>query len=162
MTDSLPRRQEEPHRKRVRLSPPLSIQSGSDGLDSSASEIDRSARGDDVDDCEEEDSSEDEEELRVEILDDKTFGDGEDSTSDSQINPANLLNDSPDRFEISRVKAKQIPPQIREKKLPDSFSALGISPQLQSALITMSIRTPTEVQAACILPLLAGKYGCPS
>lgn len=160
MSDNLPRRQEEPHRKRVRHSPPLSIQSGSDELDSSARETDRSARGGDVDESEEEEgdkdkedsSKEDNEELMGESLDDGTFDDGEDSTSDSQCNPVDLLNE-PDRFKISRVKAKQ----IREKKLPGSFSALGISPQLQSALTTMSIRTPTEVQAACIPPLLAGK-----
>ncbi|KAJ7276339.1 P-loop containing nucleoside triphosphate hydrolase protein [Mycena haematopus] len=38
-----------------------------------------------------------------------------------------------------------------------TFSGLGISKALQTALTSMSIRTPTEVQAACIPPLLQGR-----
>jgi ATP-dependent RNA helicase DDX49/DBP8 len=38
-----------------------------------------------------------------------------------------------------------------------SFSALGISAPLQAALTAMSIKVPTEVQRACIPPLLAGE-----
>ena len=38
-----------------------------------------------------------------------------------------------------------------------TFSSLGISAPLQVALKSMSIRLPTEVQAACIPPLLEGK-----
>ncbi|KAK0191036.1 DEAD-domain-containing protein [Armillaria mellea] len=38
-----------------------------------------------------------------------------------------------------------------------SFSDLGISTTLQAALTSMSIRAPTEVQAACIPPLLSGR-----
>ncbi|KAF8192546.1 P-loop containing nucleoside triphosphate hydrolase protein [Pholiota molesta] len=38
-----------------------------------------------------------------------------------------------------------------------SFASLGISPQLQGALKSMSIKAPTEVQSACIPPLLAGR-----
>ncbi|KAF8655262.1 hypothetical protein AX16_003163 [Volvariella volvacea WC 439] len=38
-----------------------------------------------------------------------------------------------------------------------SFTELGISAFLQRALEVMSIRAPTEVQAACIPPLLAGR-----
>ncbi|KAG7449305.1 DEAD-domain-containing protein [Guyanagaster necrorhizus] len=38
-----------------------------------------------------------------------------------------------------------------------SFSDLGISGSLQAALTSMSIRTPTEVQAACIPPLSSGR-----
>lgn len=37
-----------------------------------------------------------------------------------------------------------------------TFSSLGVSRILDSALAKMSIRTPTEVQAACIPPLLEG------
>lgn len=43
-------------------------------------------------------------------------------------------------------------------RLPTSFSSLGISAPLQSALKAMSIKAPTEVQSACIPPLLAGEY----
>jgi ATP-dependent RNA helicase DDX49/DBP8 len=38
-----------------------------------------------------------------------------------------------------------------------TFSSLGISAPLQVALKSMSIKLPTEVQAACIPPLLEGK-----
>ena len=38
-----------------------------------------------------------------------------------------------------------------------TFSSLGISVPLQVALKSMSIKLPTEVQAACIPPLLEGK-----
>ena len=37
-----------------------------------------------------------------------------------------------------------------------TFSSLGISPPLLSALSKMAIHTPTEIQRACIPPLLAG------
>lgn len=37
-----------------------------------------------------------------------------------------------------------------------SFASFGISPALVAALTSMSIKVPTEVQAACIPPLLAG------
>jgi ATP-dependent RNA helicase DDX49/DBP8 len=37
-----------------------------------------------------------------------------------------------------------------------SFSSLGVSPLLLSALSNMAIHAPTEIQQACIPPLLAG------
>ena len=37
-----------------------------------------------------------------------------------------------------------------------SFTDLGVTRQIASALAAMSIRRPTEVQAACIPPLIAG------
>jgi ATP-dependent RNA helicase DDX49/DBP8 len=37
-----------------------------------------------------------------------------------------------------------------------SFSSLGVSPPLLSALSNMAIHAPTEIQQACIPPLLAG------
>lgn len=42
-----------------------------------------------------------------------------------------------------------------------SFASLGISAPLQAPLASMSIKTPTEVQAACIPPLLAGELTTP-
>jgi ATP-dependent RNA helicase DDX49/DBP8 len=39
---------------------------------------------------------------------------------------------------------------------PVTFSSLGISPSLLAALSKMAIRAPTEIQQACIPPLLAG------
>ncbi|KAI6119400.1 P-loop containing nucleoside triphosphate hydrolase protein [Pisolithus croceorrhizus] len=40
--------------------------------------------------------------------------------------------------------------------LVSSFSEMGISPSLEAALRRMSILIPTEIQAACIPPLLSG------
>jgi ATP-dependent RNA helicase DDX49/DBP8 len=40
---------------------------------------------------------------------------------------------------------------------PVTFISLGISPPLLSALSKMAIRAPTEIQRACIPPLLAGQ-----
>jgi ATP-dependent RNA helicase DDX49/DBP8 len=40
---------------------------------------------------------------------------------------------------------------------PRTFAALNISLPLRNALQSISIHTPTEVQAACIPPLLAGE-----
>ena len=42
--------------------------------------------------------------------------------------------------------------------LPSTFAELGVSLSLVSAMNSMSIRTPTEVQATCIPPLLDGMY----
>ena len=39
-----------------------------------------------------------------------------------------------------------------------TFASLGVSLPLQKALKGMSIKVPTEVQAACVPPLLAGKW----
>jgi len=39
---------------------------------------------------------------------------------------------------------------------PVTFSSLGISPPLLSALSKMAIHAPTEIQQACMPPLLAG------
>ncbi|KAM6495934.1 DEAD domain containing protein [Amanita muscaria] len=47
---------------------------------------------------------------------------------------------------------------MREVNVPlPSFHTLGISAPLQAALTAMSIKVPTEVQAACIPPLLSGR-----
>ena len=43
-----------------------------------------------------------------------------------------------------------------------SFAGLGVSKQIVSALAAMSIPRPTEVQAACIPPLIAGNITFPS
>ncbi|OCH92184.1 DEAD-domain-containing protein [Obba rivulosa] len=50
--------------------------------------------------------------------------------------------------------APQLP---KPRPLPTSFTSLGISSSLLNALSKMSIRAPTEVQAACIPPLLTGE-----
>jgi ATP-dependent RNA helicase DDX49/DBP8 len=39
-----------------------------------------------------------------------------------------------------------------------SFADMGVAPPLNAALARISIRAPTEIQAACIPPLLAGLF----
>lgn len=48
-------------------------------------------------------------------------------------------------------------PTTSRTHLVSSFSEMGISPSLEAALHRMSIQTPTEIQAACIPPLLSGR-----
>ncbi|KAH7908499.1 P-loop containing nucleoside triphosphate hydrolase protein [Hygrophoropsis aurantiaca] len=62
---------------------------------------------------------------------------------------------------LSRVTPKHrteiTDPSIQHPLLGTSFEMMNISPALQAALSRMSIRVPTEIQAACIPPLLAGR-----
>jgi ATP-dependent RNA helicase DDX49/DBP8 len=67
----------------------------------------------------------------------------------------------PNRFSFSRKASKphtQLAASVSSKPPPSTFSSLGVSPPLQTALSSMSIQTPTEVQVACIPPLLAGEF----
>ncbi|KAJ3513088.1 hypothetical protein NMY22_g15146 [Coprinellus aureogranulatus] len=50
------------------------------------------------------------------------------------------------------------PPSLQSNPLPvTTFASLGISAPLRAALKSMSITSPTEVQAACIPPILSGR-----
>lgn len=46
----------------------------------------------------------------------------------------------------------------RVSSLHQTFAGMGVSSSLVSAMNKMSIHTPTEIQAACISPLLNGTY----
>jgi len=48
----------------------------------------------------------------------------------------------------------EVPPHV--PSLPRTFAGMGVSSSLVSAMNKMSIHTPTEIQAACIPPLLNG------
>ncbi|KAH7930106.1 DEAD-domain-containing protein [Leucogyrophana mollusca] len=69
--------------------------------------------------------------------------------------------ESEDRFNLSRIASRHrteiTGPSIQRPCLADSFDEMNISPVLQAALLRMSIRVPTEIQAACIPPLLSGR-----
>lgn len=54
------------------------------------------------------------------------------------------------------VQDTSLPVASTSKSSSTTFSALGVEPFLVKALEVMSIRRPTEVQAACIPPILAG------
>lgn len=59
----------------------------------------------------------------------------------------------------SAATPTSVPQEPPAQPAATTFSSLGISPALLSALSSMSIRMPTEVQAACIPPLLQGERG---
>ena len=58
---------------------------------------------------------------------------------------------------LPRVKMVIDTDAIRKKTTLPTFEELGASKALVASLAAMSIRTPTEVQTACIPPLLAGE-----
>ncbi|KAG6817440.1 hypothetical protein H0H87_008608 [Tephrocybe sp. NHM501043] len=177
--DDLLRRLEEPRKKKARLAVSVPIDHASDysedeedgkgvvsrkgGVDESGSEED--VKGEDEGeegDEDSEDENEDENENEV-AEDDVSEDDDEGEAHLAQTQDSSL----PDRFGFSlssRIaskdllsKSKPTPQTPKPKPIPDSFSSLGISVALQAALSSMSIRTPTAVQAACIPPLLAGR-----
>ena len=136
--NDLSRRQEEPHRKRVRLSPLVDEADGdsSDGIPERDELIPEG--------CQEESFDEDDE---------------EDAESTSYPDNSQFLSSAigQDRFHARAAKDPQPLPSEPSKSSVVSFSSLGISVPLQSALSAMSIKAPTEVQAACIPPLLLGQ-----
>ncbi|KAG5343078.1 hypothetical protein C0989_000068 [Termitomyces sp. Mn162] len=86
----------------------------------------------------------------------------EEDDEDTDDVPVRLAEGSAahDRFGSSLVnRTRDLPESTLQSQRPKdvSFSSLGISAPLQSALTSMSIRTPTPVQAACIPSLLAGR-----
>ena len=77
-----------------------------------------------------------------------------------------ISNGEDDDASPSRFSSKPRKGTISEKttapshvpSMPSTFAELGVSSSLVSAMNSMSIRTPTEVQAVCIPPLLDGMY----
>lgn len=78
--------------------------------------------------------------------------------------------DTDSRFGLSRMAFKpraSLPAAPNApnppKRLPTTFEAMGISSALVGALSKLSINAPTEIQAACIPPLLQGMFAsCPA
>ncbi|KAG6860993.1 hypothetical protein C0995_005013 [Termitomyces sp. Mi166 len=152
--DDLLRRLEEPRAKRARVSIPVDDEDDSD--DNSGNGVLRQ-EGEDGTTDEEDEEDEADGESPVENEEDD-----EEDDEDTDDVPVRLVEDfaAHDRFGSSLVnRTRDLPkstPQSQQSK-DVSFSSLGISALLQSALTSMSIRTPTPVQAACISPLLAGR-----
>lgn len=61
------------------------------------------------------------------------------------------------RFILKPRNAVDTPSKLPPTSPTHTFSSLGITPTLVAAMSKMSIQAPTEVQAACIPPLFAGK-----
>lgn len=64
---------------------------------------------------------------------------------------------------VSFVPRKTLPPTRKRNSSASntqktSFASFGISSTLLTALASMSIRTPTEIQTVCIPPLLQGEF----
>ena len=137
-TDDLMRRQEGPDRKRMRRTPVV-------------------WRGGDSD--EEAAVSSDGEEPETEEYATRKAWSEDNNDADSRDD---ALEATPsDRFNFSRFASKprtQLAESMPSQALPSTFMSLGVSPPLQASLSSMSIRTPTEIQAACIPPLLAGEF----
>ncbi|KAJ7507739.1 ATP-dependent rRNA helicase RRP3 [Mycena galericulata] len=86
---------------------------------------------------------------------DEDTGDDDSDQEDRTISPLELQNDSPSSRLTTKPRAGHEP--VTRAPSSTTFSGMGISTSLQAALTSMSIRTPTEVQAACIPPLLQGR-----
>ena len=148
--DDLLKQQEWPICKKRRLSE-SNEDSGNEGSESSSEEESASdSEGDDK------------ESLPENLGDDDGDGD-EEETDASNSHEASELNIEGRLGLFGRTKvripAAVAPPADAPNSRP-SFSSLGISTQLQKALNSMSIKEPTEVQSACIPPLLSGEYVC--
>ncbi|KAJ6599122.1 P-loop containing nucleoside triphosphate hydrolase protein [Mycena vulgaris] len=136
-TDDLLRQQEGPQKRR-RTSPSREVTNVDSNSETSLGEQDSASENGTVHVEDEEDSDATNEE----------DSDQPPSPDESRDNPSNsrlLLKPRTDHKPTARPA-----PSI-------TFSGLGISTSLQSALTSMSIRAPTEVQAACIPPLLQGR-----
>lgn len=150
--DDLMRLQEGPQRKRIKID-----DSDEEALDS---DVGSSSEKEDTED-EQEEGEEDEGSEEAEWKSD----DGDDMRHGPL--PVSLLQDEDEentRFS-SRVSfkprtANPVPQTVapRSQPLPTSYEDMGISSVLVAALAKMSIRSPTEIQAACVPPLLAGSY----
>jgi ATP-dependent RNA helicase DDX49/DBP8 len=162
-TDDLLRMQEEgPSRKRVRHTllwdSDDSNEENVQGASRSDSERENSASGSENLSGSDQEDEEDE--------DSRHNGEREGDEEDTNLSLKTLYegNDEDDVPGSSRVKI--MPRRIfQEQRKPLtaspiklSFEALGISPALLHALSKMSIRLPTEIQAACIPPLIQGEY----
>lgn len=104
------------------------------------------------------DASVEEDEQQEEPEEDEEDGEDEDSDSEVELGSSTPHFEVEDRFGFSKTKDKPNERTSAKKTDVSSFSSLGISPALQATLSSMSIRLPTEVQAACIPPLMSGKF----
>lgn len=134
--NDLSRQREEPPRKKRRLSITESL---SEDLDSASSSGDEADSGREIDEGEDFLGSDSE---------------SKKGNAPSQLNVEDRLSLFGQRFTSPKrnVTKPSTPPPVA------SFASLGISGPLQTALNSMSIKAPTEVQSACIPVLLAGTY----
>lgn len=145
-TDDLMHKQEGPSRKRLRSTMAIGKRHMEWGHESSGRESVGSSN-------ESEGGSQDENGLEDEL----SRRNGDETESEDEEESTLLL---PESFNFSRIastsRGHSSTSSILPKPSANTFQSLGVSAPLQAALSSMSIRTPTGVQAACIPPLLAG------
>lgn len=154
--DDLLKQMEEPRRKRRKIA--------EDQLDSDEGE-DGPIRIGNVDDEQGESSDDEDLSERDEANDSDGRGvDGEGEDSGEELDAFDGHSNVHLTEETSRVplpsRTRSLAPKAPDKtdsSKASGFAELGASKALIASLATMSIRTPTEVQAACIPPLLAGE-----
>ena len=161
-TDDLLRMQEDgPARKRRKEA--FILDEGEDS-DSEEAPTHRPHVGGDVDDSEFGSGSNSE--SREDESEEEREGKGAASDSDSD-GPAVVPAMTDDQDDVSSSRISIVPRTsftIPRKSLAatakqsTSFASMGISSTLLAALSKMSIRNPTEIQAACIPPLLQGEF----
>lgn len=155
--DDLLRRIEEPRRKRRKLQTDELEDVDSDAAHETDEDEDgkqqRISRHDDDDDSEEETEEEDSDVM--------SGSEEEDEETEEEV-PTRTLPAVESLQRISMSFRTRIPenlplPKSSAPKSPTSFAELGASKALVASLSSMSIRAPTEVQAACIPPLIDGE-----
>jgi ATP-dependent RNA helicase DDX49/DBP8 len=110
---------------------------------------------------EQEDDGEDEAKPKVELeldSDDAGSDDEEEDIKPVQITKLDTSDLKPSS--LSRIKSlpsSSTPTSLSKPVLKTTFSSLGISPRLITSLRTLAISRPTEIQAACIEPILQGR-----
>lgn len=152
--DDLLRRQEEPQKKH-RPSPTFQEHDDEDSLDEDQGSSEESSQSNEPDGGQSESEGED--------STDSEFGQGSEAPP---VAPGRLSrsSESPDLLG-SRVSIKlklagqrsQVVSSGAGSSKNATFLSLNISPPLLSALSKMAIHTPTEIQRACIPPLLIGR-----
>jgi ATP-dependent RNA helicase DDX49/DBP8 len=146
-TDDLMRLQEGPPRKRVKLLEELS----DDHSDASGSVSDAAASEGAL-------SYHDGEGPMEDGVEDEEAEDG--VSSDDEDGAVAAAAPAPSVSRVTAIPRVQQPARaVSTQKISGATSwlDLSVSSALHAALLSMSIRTPTEIQSACIPPLLAGE-----
>lgn len=146
-TDDLLKLQEGPPSKRIRFSSPLSLDPRpSVGINDESS----SASSGPEDDPTDQEDSQDET--------DSFPGKVDDEQIDSNRLQSKTAIENSGRLKLYRTSpiSAHTPRLAQAPKHSITFGDMGISSVLEAALRRMSIHKPTEIQAACIPPILAG------
>jgi ATP-dependent RNA helicase DDX49/DBP8 len=108
-----------------------------------------------------EDDGEDEEKPKPELELDSDDAGSDDEEEDVKPGQTTILETSDLKpSSLSRIKSlpsSSTPTSSSKPVLKTTFSSLGISPRLITSLRTLAISRPTEIQAACIEPILQGR-----